>query len=181
MLSAVVKYPQGHHAIKRFGVRAQIAIARGINRTATSERAAMSSGIAGDMGIKVGTAREAIGIEKATTYNLRARLTARGKRLPLVDFKARGPEPSRGKGAGVSAKLPGGAGRYPRAFIATMKSGHRGVFQRTSKARLGIYELFGPSIVRVFEKFIPIGAARRNEVLQKNVQHELDFALTRAS
>ena len=52
-----------------------------------------------------------------------------------------------------------------------MPSGHRGVFQRKSNAvhvkskkggrtMLPIRELFGPSIVNVFKKYLPNGAAR---------------------
>jgi len=101
-----------------------------------------------------------------------------GRRLPLVEFKARGPEPSRGRGRGVSYRLPSGQGRDPHAFIATMPSGHRGVFKRRGTSRLSIHELFGPSLVKVFEKFLPIGAARGQEALVANLKHEVDFVLS---
>lgn len=157
------------------------AIARGINRTAASEKVALSREVAKDMGLAVGVAKDAISIEQARPTRLSARVIGKGSRIPLVDFKARGPEPSRGRGRGVTARLPGGKGRYPSAFIATMKSGHRGVFQRVPNAdRTPMFELFGPSIGKVFEKVVPVGEARRAEVLNKNVQRELEFALSRA-
>jgi hypothetical protein len=62
-----------------------------------------------------------------------------------------------------------------------MRSGHRGVFQRSGTKRLPIYELFGPSIARVFEKLIPVGEARRTEVLLKNLRHEVEFALSKSA
>lgn len=166
-------------ALAALGQRFPVAVARGLNRTATSERAVMAPAIARDMALKVGRVKQAINIEKASAGRLVARIVARGARIPLVDFGARGPEPSRGRGKGVSAKLPGGRGRYPTAFLARMKSGHRGVFQRVGTQRTPIYELFGPSIVKVFEKHVPLGEARRSDVLVKNVQHAVAFAMSR--
>jgi hypothetical protein len=79
----------------------------------------------------------------------------------------------------VSYRLPGGRGRAEHAFIATMPSGHRGVFQRSSGPALPIYQLHGPSLVRVFEKFLPLGASRAREQLGKNLKSEINFVLSR--
>lgn len=169
-----------------------VALARALNRTATSERAAMGTAIAKDMGLKVGTVKAAIMLVKATAKRLVARLSTTGSRIPLIDFKARGQEPSRGRGRGVSYRLPGSArSRAPNAFIATMRSGHRGVFERVPggkrhgprpmRAQLPIFELFGPSIATVFSKLAPVGEARRNEVLLKNVQAEVNYALSQGT
>ena len=57
----------------------------------------------------------------------------------------------------------------------------RGVFIRKAKARLGIQELFGPSLGRVFGKFREAGIQRGREVLVANLQHELDYAGTGGS
>lgn len=154
--------------------------ARALNKTATSERAALSSAIAKDIGLKVGTVRAAIAVEKASPGNLVARVTAKGKSIPLIEFSANGPVPSRGRGRGVSYRIGSqGRKRIPNAFIATMASGHRGVFVRRGKARLPISEKFGPSIAKVFERFKALGTARRTEVLEKNVQHEVSYALSK--
>jgi hypothetical protein len=64
-----------------------------------------------------------------------------------------------------------------------MRSGHRGVFERADKAgrplttRLPIQEKFGPSLPHVFVKFTPAALAFGGEQLQKNLAHELRFAL----
>jgi hypothetical protein len=76
----------------------------------------------------------------------------------------------------VSYRLRGSRGRIPSAFIATMASGHTGVFARKTKKRLPIQELFGPSLGRVFAKYRPQGVARVLETFQKNFDHELAFA-----
>jgi len=168
-----------------------VVIARAINKTADSEKVAFSRDIAKKMALKVGVVKNAIRVERATGSRQAARVITAGARIPLIDFGARGQEPSRGRGRGVSARLPGGRGRYPHAFIATMRSGHRGVFERVpggrrhglppNRSQLPIYELFGPSITRVFERLIPASDARRTETLLKNLQHEFQFALSKAS
>jgi hypothetical protein len=103
------------------------------------------------------------------------RLEVSGRRLPLIDFRARGPEPSRGRGRGVSYRLPGGRGRAPHAFITTL-AGRRGVFRRRTENRIPLEELHGPSLVRVFEKFLPVGRERGREALVRNLRSEIAFA-----
>jgi hypothetical protein len=98
--------------------------------------------------------------------------------------------PSRGKGRGVTARFPGGQGSYPHAFIATVGHGHRGVFMRKNalarkssgawSLNLPIFELRGPSLPHVFRKYIPVGLARGQEQLAKNLASEFKYALSRS-
>ncbi len=166
-------------AIDGLGKRAQRAIVRAINRSADSGRTIMTQSISRDTGIASKTVRREIVINRATPGSLVAQIFVEGIRLPLIAFQARGQEPSRGRGRGVSYRLPGGRGRNANAFIATMKSGHRGVFKRTTKGRLPITELHGPSLPYVFRKYLPVGQARAKEALHKNIQSEIRFELTR--
>lgn len=159
--------------------RLAAATARALNRTAASEATAMARAVSADMGLKVTAVKAAIVIEKAAPNQFVARVVAKGKGVPLIEFGARGPEPSRGRGRGVTAKVGSGRAVFSHAFIGTMASGHRGVFQRRTRQRLPIRELFGPSIARVFGRLSPLGAARRAEVLEKNLQHEITFALSK--
>lgn len=175
---------QWERSLSALASRGPIAIARGINKSATSGRAIMAREVARDMGVKVGDARGAMTIQRASGQNLTARIIARGKRLPLIDFKARGPSPSRGRGRGVAYTMRGQRVRIADAFLATMPTGHKGVFTRRTKAgtpsrRLPIRELFGPSIAQSFGNLIPLGHARIADVLVKNVQHEVEFELSR--
>lgn len=173
-------------AIEQLKARAPQAIARAMNRSIVSARTVMVKHIAADTGLKSAVVKEQIVTREARPDKLTASIEMRGKRIPLIDFRAKGPEPSRGRGRGVTARLPGGAGRYPHAFIATTRSGHRGVFERyDSGGRTGargprggrVYQLHGPSFPHVFQKFLPEGLARGHEALVANVQHELRFAL----
>ena len=141
---------------------------RAINRSATSARVVMVREVATDMGLRQGDVKPAITTTNATPSRLHAEVVATGKRIPLIKFNARDKYPR-----GVVARLQGGRGTYPDAFVRTMRSGHVGVFKRRQAARLPIVELHGPSVVHVFEKKMPLGAARASEQLIKNLAHEM--------
>jgi hypothetical protein len=163
------EYPKG---VTRVMVRA-------LNRGIASANTFMGRAIAGDTGLKVGDIKKALTLRKATWSVPEARLATSLKRIPLIDFGAKGPEPSRGRGRGVSYRLQGARGRHSSAFIATMGSGHRGVFARRLRARLPIKELFGPSLGHVFAKFRPEGLRLALDTFHKNFDHEIDFAASR--
>lgn len=162
-----------------------IAEVRAINRTMGSVRTVMVRAIADDLGLKQKDVRDALRMQQASLSRPEAILAAKLKRIPLSDFSATGPEPSRGKGRGVSYKLAGSRSRIQNAFIATMSSGHRGVFVRAvgnrrgpgpHRSQLPIRELFGPSLGHVFAKHQAAGIARGREVLIANLKHEIEFA-----
>ena len=169
-------------AVAKIRAKAPIAIVRALNRAIDSTKTIMLREVSGDIKVKIGDLRDKITVQRARPDLHRARLYASPKRIPLIDFGATGPEPSRGRGRGVTARLTSSRARYPNAFIATMKSGHRGVYRRGSKAgpsksRLPIRELFGPSIAHVFARHEDVGLARGIEQLRKNLQSEFRFAL----
>jgi len=163
------------------------AVRRALTRAGNSGRTAMVRAMAEDTGLPSKSIRDQIKVNLVGDQAVQLEVT--GNRIPLIDFKARGPEPSRGRGRGVSYRLPGGKGRAEHAFIATMPSGHRGVFQRGRGARstktargwsgLPIYELKGPSLVKVFSKYLDLGVERTQEALVTNLRSEINFALRR--
>jgi hypothetical protein len=163
--------------IKNIRQKFPFAIRRALLRAGNSGRSVMVKAIAEDTGLPQKQIRDEIKVNVVGDSGVQ--LEVQGRRIPLIAFKARGPEPSRGKGRGVSYRLPGGRGRAETAFIATMRSGHRGVFKRVTKARLPVVELRGPSLAKVFEKFLPLGAARAQEALTTNLRSEIKFALSR--
>lgn len=153
-----------------------IAIVRSLKRAATSARTVAVRVIAQDMGIKQADVRKAMEIKQGRVESEHTiALEVTGARIPLVKW-VRNPIPGVRRRGGVSARLPGGAGRYPRAFVARMKSGHVGVYARRDRARLPIDELYGPSIVGVFAKHKPEIAEAGQEALVKNLAHELEWA-----
>ncbi len=142
-------------ALQKLKVRAIPAQVRALNRSASTARTGATRLIAADMQLKAGTVRERIVITEARQSQLSARLDASLKRVPLIDFNAKGPYPSFGKGKGVTARTA--TRRYPHAFLATMRSGHAG----KDSASLG-----EDNIVKIAE-----------EALLKNLKSEFRFAL----
>jgi hypothetical protein len=169
--------------------RAPGIVARSLNRAGVSGQTAMVKAVAADTGLQQKHVKREIRLDRASRVQPKVALTIRGRRIPLVSFGARGPEPSKGRGRGVTYRLPSGRGRIPSGFIATMKSGHRGVFTRwpgqekskrhgrsASRPQLPIQEKFGPSIPHVFEKKLDVFAAAAQESFLKNLRHEISFA-----
>jgi hypothetical protein len=166
-------------------------LTRAINRSATTVRTRASRAVAEDIGVPVRTVNESMVLQRATPQRLRAVITITGRRIPLIDLRARGPEPSRGRGRGVSYALGGTRRRIQSAFIATMRSGHRGVFKRIGtsarksprgwSSNLPIVELKGPSIPRVAAKRAILEAIKAvgEMALLKNIQHEVRFLMSR--
>lgn len=170
---------QTQRAVAKLREKAPYAIARAINRAAVSGRTQLARDTSADMKLKVGVVRDKIVIEEATTTKHLAKVYASNKRVALIEFGARGRYPSRGKGKGVSARTQ--TGRYPNAFIAFMRSGHKGVFARKTTARLPIHELFGPSIAHVASKHAPAAADRMKQQCLKNLVSEFRFYISRSS
>lgn len=163
--------------------RAQSAVVRALNRGISAGNTLMSRAVAKDAGLKVSDVKASFRQRNASALDPKARLAAGFERIPLMKFGAKGPMPSRGKGRGVSYRLGAGSkrNRIEDAFVATMRSGHQGVFKRVGKARLGIRELFGPSLGQVFAKYRAEGLARSLEVFETTLNHELERLKAQAS
>ena len=121
---------------------------RAINKTAAWARTRIVRAMAQDIGMRQSTLRRKyVGLKRATWRHLAATVDVRDRRrIPLAEFK---PRPLKG---GVSYKI-GKLGRRKAkgAFMATMKSGHEGVWTRVGPKSYPILELRGPSIMHVFE------------------------------
>jgi hypothetical protein len=177
------------------GNQAPIIMARAVNRAAVSGKTAMVRAVKASTGFTTKYIEREIVLDKATRTSPVVAMTIKGSRIPRIAFKARGPEPSRGKGRGVSYIGPGGARvRNAHAFIASVEArkrgekspgfigpvlGHRGVFVRTGKARLPIVELTAPPLPYMFETKLDIFRAAASESLLKNLASEITFAKTK--
>lgn len=182
--------------LRAMGSRAPSILARAINRAGSAGKTAMVRAVADDTGFRQKTIEKEIRIVKASKTEPRFTMEIRGRRIPLIEFKARGPEPSRGRGRGVTWTNQGETKREPHAFIATMPTGHRGVFVRSRFTRGGaryserfvdgrkrnveiIKELFGPSIPQVFQRHIPVLEDAAQIALVKNLAHDIGFERSR--
>lgn len=156
------------------------AIAAALNRVADMARTAASREIREVYRIKARDVSSAIKVYRASgrSTSLEARVVAKGRHsLPLVDFAARQTK----KGVTVSIKKRGGRKLFPGAFIATMKSGHTGVFTRGNKGRLPIKERFTIGVPYQFAARQTISAMFRivKEKFPERLRHELEQAVAR--
>lgn len=158
---------------------------RALNRAITAARTVMARAIARDTGIKVGDVRDRHLRMTEATLRPEVRLAASLKRIPQIQFDAKGPLPSRGQGRGVSFRVGQGRTRLPHAFLARMRSGHVGVFTRKGPGQtksprawsknLPIRERKAAPIGYFFRKYRSIGIARAQEAFATNLHHELTF------
>lgn len=130
------------------------AIARALNRAAVSVRAEASRRIRERYNLRAGTVNRELTVSRASPSRLVAVVRARGKPVALAEFNARQSKAKKVKGQVTVQVLRAGGRKVVRGnprlkgkpFIATMKSGHVGIFQRVDKSRLPIRELFSISV-----------------------------------
>lgn len=157
--------------------KAGVALLRALKRGTKSAKTTGKRAVAKDTGLKAGDVAKRIRITEPKAQTLTGTLHADLKRIPLIKFGAKGPEPSRGRGRGVRYRGKSGRGSLPHAFIATMPSGHRGVFSRAGKDRKPIRQHFGPSVGRVFDLHRDEIMARGEEVVIAELDRQLDRML----
>lgn len=102
-----------------------------INKTATSVTSAIKKPIAKEIGVRQKDIKKAFYIKRANRKKLTAEITIRPHLRKLIRYPA-----------GEALKAKALANSFPRhgvkgkAFIAKMKTGHRGVFKRAANGRI---------------------------------------------
>ena len=132
-----------------------------INRTLTHVRAVAARQIKKHINLPIARIKEAITRKKATPGHPVGIVRFSRKPVPLIDYGATDNRPN---GVSVTARRDQGRQQFKHAFIATMPTGHTGVFERIpgTKQKRGwfrkgrktdkIKQLFGPSVEGTFEK-----------------------------
>jgi len=172
-------------------------IRRGVNRTVGQAKTLTSKEVRTVVNLKKKTVDEHLKVTKANFKSLSAKLTISGRPISLVLYGAR----RTNAGVNVKVRKSKAIEKHKSSFIATMKSGHRGVYVRTTKPggrkkpgkasdynisksgrvnRLHIDEKYGPSIPAVFQfnnekKVSKISA----DNLQKNIDREILYLLSK--
>jgi hypothetical protein len=161
------------------------AVPRALNRVAAEAKTESSRSIrAAGYKLKAGAIKKQISIRRATRSELKAIVKATGKPIPLIEYAAR--EVS----TGVSVAVKGGRKIIKHAFIATMPTGHKGVYVRVGKGHkkvikngkviwsgLPIKQLYGPSIPAAFSNEV-VQDALKLKIKQRFPQllaHEMAF------
>lgn len=179
------------------------ATVRALNRTAETVRSATSREIRKVYKIKASAVRAATKLKRASLKSriLTAEVKISGRRISLIEFSARAVNPwnlkgrrhrRTGGGVSVQVKVAGGRKVVKSAFIATTKTGYRGVFIREGVAGAprktgGQYRGQGEAIVNLRSISLPsafvskaVNEALRSIAIQTfndRFQHELQFIL----
>ena len=171
-------------ALEKFGMvedEAKKAIVRALNRTAKSVQVQAAREIReAGYNLKASRIKKALTVRQANANVLQAGIRAIGRPISLYEYGAR----STSKGVSVNVKE--GRKLIKHAFIATMPTGHTGVFMRKPgviqgkrgkmiQARALGHELFGPAIPSMFVSEIVTRAmtSKLNEQFPKELDHEL--------
>lgn len=119
---------------------------RAINRTVDMAATDLKRRVGTKITAKKGEIAKGLSKKKATYANLTGSIGAQPFRPGLLGFPG-----TRQTKRGVTYRVSRSAGRktIEHGFIATMPSGHRGVFARGGPSRLPIREARGPSIWKV--------------------------------
>lgn len=163
----------------------QKAVSAAINRAAEGARTDGSKKAREEYIIASGRIRETINISKASSANLSARVSATGRPRALSYFKVRPSRPLK-----KQTKTPlfaqvkrDGGGTIAGAFVAKLKSGHLGVFNRTnnvtSNGKVELAQRYGPSVPQMLGSktvtaFVEEGASRR---IEERLDHEISRIL----
>lgn len=172
-------------AVKLFELRTDVlekAKVRALNKVADQAKVAASKEIrAAGYNMKAAAIKHRITIKRATKGDAVVVIKCSGRPIPLIEFSAR--ETS----AGVSVSVKQGRKLIKGAFIATMPTGHKGVFVRVGNQHkkvngqwhgLPIKELFGPSIPAAFGNEVVQSALLRlvRDKFPTILEHEIKFA-----
>lgn len=146
-------------------------VTRAINRTASRARTKIVRAVAAGSGLMQKDIRRATRLRRATYTRWIATLRIFRKRVPLISQGARQ------IASGVSYRGPEGRSVAAQAFIATMPSGHTGVFRREGSSRLPIRELFATPALETFQDLPQLSAAVLDAEIAAGLARELDTQL----
>ncbi|SMG65602.1 prophage LambdaW5, minor tail protein Z_ [methanotrophic bacterial endosymbiont of Bathymodiolus sp.] len=149
------------------------AAVRALNKTARWMRTHIARQAAQSLNVRVGTIRKELVLLRAKGSNPYAGV-AIGKASGVIKASELGSPRQNKQGTCVGKR------QFDRSFMATMPSGHRGVFRRKGKSRLPIQEVqlvTTGRIANVMEELADKQAMSRFETL---FEHELKYAMKAA-
>lgn len=165
--------------------KAPLALSRAINRAVTNVKKNMGKETAALYYVSSGDVKKTIRVVKATRASLKAAVISSGGPVELSKFKVNPGTPVRYRGRSRSPKVyragvkkSGGVKPLdgnPKAFIANMKTGHKGVFTRTSGSSLPIKQLYGPSVPQMVKNDEIMEKINKdaNDTLKKRIDAEV--------
>ena len=162
-----------------FGRRAETGIRRALRRSLNAMRTDAYKEARQEYNIRVADVRKAFSSRIWGNPPI-GQATFSGRKIPLIRFSPRPAGVTRRRPpGGVSVMVKAQRKAISGSFVARMRSGHLGVFQRHGDDRLPIEEKFGPALAQMLDnpevnERIRERAAER---FDKNLQHEFEYAI----
>lgn len=169
-------------------------LAKAINRALVGGRAKVTQDLRTRYNVQSKDVKKTIALRKANAANTEGRFTSTGSSLPIAAFR-----PSVTK-KGITVRLTNARERFPGAFMAKTKSGHKGVFARAEyksnklvsrRKRIKPYPANDLPITEVRTFAVPSALSnkgvlslvqtRMRERVAKEYAHELKFRAARAA
>lgn len=162
-------------------VEASKVLSRAINRATTTARAEAVRAVREGYHIRASDVRETMSVHKANAKSLTARVTSKGKTMPLINFDVSPKRPSPGRKSPYTARVSKAGGRTSlgHAFVARMPNGKVGVFERYGPYRrpIGqkIRELHGPSVPQMLgsKGVVEHVSEKAREMMDRRIDHEV--------
>ncbi|OFZ54966.1 MAG: hypothetical protein A2428_03065 [Bdellovibrionales bacterium RIFOXYC1_FULL_54_43] len=156
------------------------ATVRSLNIAIKSVRSQVQKAITEGVGVKRKDIIKRLWIFPADSGRLEAALNVNGAGVPLFKFDAKRTKvkTTRGVRYGVTAMIKGGRTFIPGGFLAEMKSGKVGVFERTGTDRLPIRQMFSNEVTDFLKNnsgFLPRIKDDANRKLQQNFDRDYLF------
>jgi len=156
------------------GIQFPKASARALNKTMLHVRTQAVRSVTEKYRIKAADVKSHMKpTRKATGGSLRATFRSIGRRISLVYFGAT--QKRTWPGARVKMYRRGAREVIPHGFIATMPSGHKGVFLRKAGESLPIVERTGPAVPQmlkgIWDKLQRVAGPK----LRENLVHEIEW------
>ena len=157
--------------------------ARALNKTLTGVKTDASAKIREELNATKKAVDATFKMQKAYPGQMMAAIHSTGRPIPLLGFTG-----TRQTKKGVSVLIKKGRPRkiIPGTFIATMKSGHKGVFWREKvgnrlASRLPISERFSSRVPDILENepVMKDVLQKADDRLHKNLEHELNYELSK--
>lgn len=161
------------------------AAVRALNRTGTTIRAQASREISQVYNLRATVAKAQIEVVQATRARLRMEVVAKGSPIPLYKFDARkrsgGLITVQVKRAGGRRVVKGKPDLVGAPFVAKMKSGHIGIFQRLTNRRLPIRELTSLGVPGALTGKLVFEAVERvaMDTFERNFDREVAYLLSK--
>ena len=181
-----IKHLEG---IKNGGAKA---VMRALNRTVNGMKTDAAKEVSSRYTAKQKDVKDKLQTGKASMSNLSVALRSKGRPMASAKFRhTANKNPGKKKGKPVSlVAMKGqrlmklhGDGKKSTAFMASMKSGHRGIFQRIvnlgDKDREKIREVYSPGVVQMMDNKETREAIQNNAVnrFNKELDHQIKHLL----